>query len=176
MVYTTNKFAAFAVGFAMSIASTSAFAAGAHDGGHDGGSIGSAGDAGHVDREIMVEMGEMYFSPSDIDIRKGETVRFIIKNVGEFVHEFNLATEAMHMNHSEEMIMMIDMGILETETINRQMMANSDMAHSDPNSLLLEPGEEGEVIWTFNGDAILELSCNIPGHRESGMMTPIVTK
>jgi len=54
------------------------------------------------------------------------------------------------------------------------MMTDSDMAHSDPNSLLLEPSEVGEVIWTFDGDATLELSCNVPGHRESEIKPPAV--
>ena len=174
MVNMSNKLAVFAVSVAMSIVSSSALASGSHDGGHESGSIGSAGDAGHIDQEITIEMGEMYFSPSNIEIRKGETIRFIVNNVGEFVHEFNIATEAMHLEHSEEMMMMIDMGIVEADKINRQMMADSDMAHSDPNSLLLEPNEVGEVIWTFNGDATLELSCNVPGHRESGMFGPIM--
>lgn len=169
MVNTSIKMTAFAVSVAMSIVSGPALASGTHSGGHGGTSIGSAGTAGHVDREITVEMGEMYFAPSSVEIRKGETIRFIVTNVGEFVHEFNIATEAMHLNHAEEMMMMIDMGILETDRINRDKMAASEMAHSDPNSLLLEPNEIGEVIWTFDGDAMLELSCNVPGHRESGM-------
>lgn len=175
MTNTTHTLTTLAVCAALSFTATSAFSAGSHSGGHGGSEIGSAGDAGHVDRKIVVEMGEMYFSPSSIEIRKGETVRFIIKNVGDFVHEFNIATEAMHLDHAEEMVMMIDMGILETETINRQLMTESGMAHSDPNSLLLEPGDSGEVIWTFSGDAKLELSCNVPGHRESGMRGSIAT-
>ena len=175
MTKTSIKLSAIALGFAVSFAASPTFAAGAHDGGHSDSSTGTAGDAGHVDREITVDMGEMYFSPSSIEIRKGETIRFTVTNVGEFVHEFNIATEAMHLNHAKEMIMMIDMGILETETINHQKMADSEMAHSDANSLLLEPGKSGEVIWTFSGDATLELSCNIPGHRESGMIGPITT-
>ena len=173
MVNTTHKLTALAVGLAMSFTSSVALAGGTHGSAQEGSNIGSAGDAGHIDREIVVEMGEMYFSPTDINVRKGETIRFIVKNVGEFVHEFNIATEAMHLNHSEEMMMMIDMGILEADKINRQMMTNSDMAHSDPNSLLLEPNANGEVIWTFSGDAKLELSCNVPGHRESGMVGAI---
>lgn len=174
MVNTSIKLAAIAVGVSMSIVSSSALAGGTHGSDQSGSNIGIAGDAGRVDREIMVEMGEMYFSPSNIKINKGETVRFIVKNTGEFVHEFNIATEAMHLGHSAEMMMMIDMGILETDRVNFQMMSKSGMAHSDPNSILLEPSEVGEVIWTFNGDATLELSCNVPGHRESGMLGPIL--
>ena len=174
MTNITHTLTSLAVCAALSFIATSAFSAGSHSGGHGDSEIGSAGDAGHVDRDIVVEMGEMYYSPSSIEIHKGETVRFIVKNVGEFVHELNIATEAMHLDHSEEMTKMIDMGVLETDKINHHLMTESGMAHSDPNSLLLEPGDSGEVIWTFSGDAKLELSCNVPGHRESGMLGSIV--
>ena len=170
MVKTSTGLTALAVGIALSLSSEVVLAGGTHGDAQEVGSIGSVGNAGHVDREIHIEMGEMYFSPLDIEIEKGETIRFVVKNVGDFVHEFNLATEEMHLNHSEEMMMMFEMGILEADRINRDAMATSEMVHSDPNSILLEPNETGEVIWTFNGDAKLELSCNIPGHRESGMI------
>ena len=173
MFNTSNKLTACAVIIAISLNAGAAFAAGGHDGGHNTGGIGAAGDAGHVDRDMPIHMGEMFFSQPLIEIRKGETIRFTVTNVGEFVHEFSIATEAMHLGHAEEMMMMFDMGVLEVDSIDREKMAGSGMAHSDPNALLLAPGETGEVIWTFSGDASLELSCNVPGHREGGMFGPI---
>jgi len=47
------------------------------------------------------------------------------------------------------------------------------MEHNDPNSVLLEPGKQAEVIWRFTKEAELEFACNVPGHYESGMMGPI---
>jgi len=44
------------------------------------------------------------------------------------------------------------------------------MKHDDPNSILLAPGESGELIWTFSGDAELEFACNMPGHYQAGMV------
>jgi uncharacterized cupredoxin-like copper-binding protein len=41
--------------------------------------------------------------------------------------------------------------------------------HSDPNSVLLEPGQSGEVVWTFPRDGEIEFACNVPGHYEAGM-------
>ena len=47
------------------------------------------------------------------------------------------------------------------------------MGHSHSNSILLEPGKKGELIWKFNTDLLLEAACNIPGHYESGMVAKI---
>ena len=47
------------------------------------------------------------------------------------------------------------------------------MAHDDPNSVLLEPGKQDEVIWKFTKAMDLEFACNVPGHYDSGMMGPI---
>jgi uncharacterized cupredoxin-like copper-binding protein len=50
------------------------------------------------------------------------------------------------------------------------------MEHDDPNSVLLEPGQTAEIIWTFPADAELEFACNVPGHYESGMMGKVRLK
>ncbi len=43
------------------------------------------------------------------------------------------------------------------------------MAHTDPNSVLLEPGTSAEIVWKFDTDARLEFACNVPGHYQLGM-------
>ena len=98
----------------------------------------------------------------------------MIVNDGEFVHEFNIGTADMHAEHQEEMMMMMDHGVLEADKINRERMQmdmgdGQTMAHDDPNSVLLEPGETAEVIWKFADPVELEFACNVPGHYESGM-------
>jgi uncharacterized cupredoxin-like copper-binding protein len=45
--------------------------------------------------------------------------------------------------------------------------------HNEPNSLLLEPGKSGEIIWKFPKHAKLEFACNVPGHYDAGMMGEI---
>ena len=52
-------------------------------------------------------------------------------------------------------------------------MAKMDMEHDDPISVRLDPGMEGEVIWTFANEGSFEFACLIPGHYESGMHGPI---
>jgi uncharacterized cupredoxin-like copper-binding protein len=73
------------------------------------------------------------------------------------------------------MMMMVEHGALEPDKINRHMMkmdmgGGKTMEHNDPNSVLLEPGESGEIVWTFAKTAELEFACNVPGHYDAGMV------
>ena len=145
-----------------------AFAAGTHGGGHDDDghgdmhkemAIGMPGKAEAVDRTIDVTMretddGEMIFEPAAFDIKEGETIRFAVTNKGEIEHEFVIDTMEGNAEHKES-------------------MAKMDMEHDDPNSVRLDSGMEGEVIWTFANEGTFEFACLIPGHYESGMHGPL---
>ncbi|GAB5470539.1 MAG: hypothetical protein Kilf2KO_35690 [Rhodospirillales bacterium] len=102
-------------------------------------------------------------------------MRFLIQNRGELVHEFAIATPAMHHAHQEEMQMMMDHGVLHAFHIDREAAKamQSSMGHGlhdEPNSVLLEPGQVGEVVWTFPASGELEFACNVPGHYDAGMV------
>ena len=43
----------------------------------------------------------MYFKPRVIEVKAGETVRFVLKNEGKLLHEFNLGDAAMHAEHQK---------------------------------------------------------------------------
>jgi len=158
------------------LAAPQAWAAGAHGDEHAGASpIGMPGNAAGATRTVEITMSDNYFEPETVSVKQGETIRFVVKNTGEFVHEFNIGTAAMHANHQKEMIMMVEHGALESDKINHQMMkmdmgGGKMMGHNDPNSVLLEPGKSGEVIWTFSKTSDIEFACNVPGHYDAGMM------
>jgi uncharacterized cupredoxin-like copper-binding protein len=155
-------------------------ASGAH-GGHGQSAntgIGQPGTVSEVTRTVKVVMRENAYTPSLITVKKGETVRFTVRNAGKLVHEFSIGTHAMHRQHEKEMREMMQSGALGADRINHDKMTmgpdgKHGMAHDDPNSLLLEPGKSGTVIWKFSEDADLEFACNVPGHRESGMVGKI---
>lgn len=174
--------AASAAGFLallLSFNSSDGLAAGSHDGGHGHKqAIGGPGDPANASRTVEITMYDNYYEPEVITVNAGETVRFVIKNEGEFVHEFNIATADMHEAHGPEMMMMVEHGVLEPDRINweaaKAMQASMGHGmHDEPNSTLLEPGKTGEMTWTFSGDATLEFACNVPGHYDSGMMGEI---
>jgi uncharacterized cupredoxin-like copper-binding protein len=144
----------------------------------DGPDIGQAGDPANVTRTIEVVMYDNYYEPEDLELKEGETVKFVIKNAGEFVHEFNIATAEMHKKHAPEMMMMMEHGVLEADKINweaaKDMQAKMGHGmHEEPNSVLLEPGQSAEIVWMFPDHAELEFACNIPGHYDSGMVGEI---
>ena len=140
--------------------------------------IGEKGKLSEVNRTIEIKMYDNYFEPNEIIIKKGETIKFIVSNYGELVHEFNIATKEMHIQHQPEMIKMLENQNLLADKIDKKKMkemAKKDhsMAHSHSNSVLLEPKEIGEIIWKFSTNANLEAACNVPGHYEAGMIADI---
>tara|TARA_R100000322_G_scaffold154238_1_gene113007 strand:+ start:691 stop:1230 length:540 start_codon:yes stop_codon:yes gene_type:complete len=148
------------------------------EGHHADSTIGQPGEAAEASRTVEVVMYDNYYEPEEMSVKAGETVRFVIKNEGMLVHEFNIGTAAMHAAHQDEMMMMVEHGVIQGDTINHEMMKmdmgnGQTMEHDDPNSVLLEPGETAEVVWTFGESTDLEFACNVPGHYSAGMVGPI---
>ncbi|MCM5680369.1 cupredoxin family protein [Schlegelella sp. S2-27] len=114
---------------------------------------GIAGDAKTVTRTIEVRMLDtMRFSPERIDIREGETVRFIHRNDGKVLHEFVLGTKQALDKHAE------------------LMMKFPDMEHDEPHMIHVRPGKAGDMVWTFNRAGEFDFACLIPGHYQAGMV------
>ena len=137
--------------------SGAAFAGGNHAGGHghdDGGelAIGKPGIATQAKRTIHIDMNDnMRFTPSNIQVKQGETVRFVVKNTGQIKHELSLGTEKELLEHLE------------------QMRKFPDMEHDEPSKLTLQPGKQGEIVWQFTKAGAVNFACLIPGHYEAGM-------
>jgi uncharacterized cupredoxin-like copper-binding protein len=150
-------------------------------GGHGHGKqaeIGEPGDSSKVSRTIEINMFDNYYEPESLEIKEGETVRFVVHNRGQLVHEFNIATGEMHVAHQPEMLMMVQHGVLKGDRIDhdaaKAMQASMGHGmHEEPNSVLLEPGKSGEIIWRFPDHAKLEFACNVPGHYDAGMVGDI---
>ncbi|SHF66607.1 Uncharacterized copper-binding protein, cupredoxin-like subfamily [Litoreibacter ascidiaceicola] len=152
--------------FAMAL-SLPAYASGTHSDGHGENEsteqaammIGMPGEAAKVDRTIDVillenDEGQMLIESEDLNIAAGETIRFNITNKGELEHEFVLDTIERNAEHKIE-------------------MAKMDMEHDDPNSIRLDAGASGEIVWTFANAGAFEAACLIAGHYESGMYREI---
>ncbi len=177
-----------ALATAVALTATSpVFAGGTHDKNHghadgqaDAVDFGGPGDGSEVTRTIEIVMVDNYFEPENLVLLAGETVRFVIKNEGEFLHEFNIGTADMHVAHQAEMMTMMEHGMLTATGIDHEMMkmdhngaGMSGHAHDDPNTVLVEPGQTQELIWRFTATTGLEFACNVPGHYDAGMMGEI---
>jgi uncharacterized cupredoxin-like copper-binding protein len=179
-----------ALGLAVTIVlfTAPAVAGGTHGGGHaeehggqhaHGLAFGEPGDASKASRTVEVIASEMAFEPARIEVKSGETVRFIVHNQGKLLHEFNIGTPAVHAAHQQEMQTMMAHGMMTATGMSHPMHGTEagshggtamPMAHDDPNSILLEPGETKELIWTFTEIGSLEFACNVPGHYQAGMV------
>jgi uncharacterized cupredoxin-like copper-binding protein len=136
-----------------------------HSHSHDHGATFSAGEPGNPKkpaRIVQVTMGEsdgkMLFVPARLEVRKGDQIKFVLRNNGELEHEFVLASAADNLKHAEA------------------MKKNPGMVHEDPNGRQLAPKKTGEMVWKFTRAGEFEYACLIPGHREAGMTGTIVVK
>jgi len=125
--------------------------AGMHSGEHAS-AAGQPGEQAKVNRTIEVTMDDnMRFSPGQITVKAGETIRFFVKNVGKVQHEMVIGTADELKEHAEMM---------------RKMPS---MQHAEPNMVTLAPGKRGGVVWQFSKAGQVDFACLIPGHMEAGM-------
>jgi uncharacterized cupredoxin-like copper-binding protein len=114
---------------------------------------GIAGEAGQVSRTIEISMSDqMRFSPDLIEVKQGETIRFIHHNAGQVMHEFVLGNQADMQQHAA------------------MMAASPGMQHESPDMQPVAPGQREEMIWTFNRVGEFDFACLIPGHMQAGMV------
>lgn len=155
------KTVAYVLSLFLSLSSFNALADAGHSHAHQS-AYGEPGDPKKPARVVQVVMndadGKMSFAPKRINIKRGEQIRFRLRNSGEIDHEFVLATLEDNLKHAEE------------------MRKNPDMEHDDPNARRLAPKQSGEIVWKFTKAGEFDFSCLIPGHREAGMTGTIVVK
>ncbi len=135
--------------------------------------IGKKGKQEDVTRIIKVLMYDNYLEPSSLLVQPGETIKFEVENVGELVHEFNIANQTMHKDHQSEMQKLVEMEIILANSIDKMSMMDKSMAHSHANSVLLEPKKSKDLIWKFENASNIEIACNVPGHYDVGMIAKV---
>jgi len=137
-----------------------------HDDDHHGGAPaqaanpqkpwGIAGDPRHA-RTVEVRMLDaMRFAPQRIEVREGETIRFVLRNDGQVPHEMVIGTQAELAAHAAA------------------MKASPGMQHDEPSMARVPPAGQGELVWTFNRPGSFSFACLVPGHLEAGMKGTIV--
>lgn len=124
---------------------------------HSYAAIGEPGVQKNITHTIRLEVYEYRFSPSEINIKQGETIQFIVKNTGKKKHEMMIDT-IRHLRKHEKMMREHDHG-----------------PHTEPNLIILEPGEEKELIWHFTQAGTIDFACPVPGHLK-GMRGKIIVE
>ncbi|MGS1009146.1 cupredoxin domain-containing protein [Achromobacter anxifer] len=131
-----------------------------HGGGHDAGAaIGKPGNPAKVSRTVVVDMTDaMRFTPDKIDVKAGETIRFKVTNSGKIRHEMVLGTPADLDGHYQ------------------MMLKDPGMRHEEPNSVSLEAGKAGDIVWAFDKAGTVAFACLEPGHYPAGMKGAVSVK
>jgi uncharacterized cupredoxin-like copper-binding protein len=123
----------------------------AHSGGKET-AFGRPGDPAKVDRTIVVEMRDpVEFSPAEIAVITGETVRFVVVNTGKHEHEMVLGTMQELEEHQE------------------MMKRQKDMHHDESHMAHVPPGKSGVIVWQFTKPGELYYACLVEDHFELGM-------
>ena len=121
--------------------------------------FGRQGNPNAVTRTIKVGMADtMRFTPGSITVKRGETVRFVVRNGGKLLHEMVLGTKGALKEHAE------------------LMRKFPEMEHADANMAHVQPGKAGEIVWQFTKAGEFEFACLQPGHFEAGMVGKVVVK
>jgi uncharacterized cupredoxin-like copper-binding protein len=140
--------------------------AAAHGPGGHAMSGGKPGNSSKVTRVIDVVATDNAFTLKSLEVKDGETVRFIVRNDGLDPHELLIGTAAEHAEHRK---MMRDM--MERQKKGEHVHAMPDMDHGS--GVSVPPGKTAIFVWTFARTPNLEFACDIPGHYEDGMHGPV---
>ena len=120
--------------------------------------FGRPGDPAKVDRTVRVEARDpVEFAPSRIDVKAGETIRFVVRNAGKHDHEMVLGTMKELEEHYAEM----------------KQHAGA-MNHDAPHMVALPPGKSGTIVWQFTQPGEFYYGCLVEDHFELGMYGKIV--
>jgi uncharacterized cupredoxin-like copper-binding protein len=118
---------------------------------------GRQGDPKKAVRTIDIDMNDtMRFTPAEVKVKRGDTVKFLVRNSGKVMHEMVIGTETELRKHAE------------------LMKKHPGMEHDEPYMAHVQPGKKEEIAWTFTKAGTFMYGCLIPGHWEAGMKGSIV--
>ena len=121
--------------------------------------FGREGDPKRASRTIRIDMADtMRYTPAEITVKTGETVRFDARNSGTVMHEIVFGT----MQELKEHAML--------------MRKNPEMEHDEPYMVHVAPGKTERIVWRFTKPGEFYFGCLIPGHFEAGMIGKVTVR
>lgn len=121
--------------------------------------FGREGDPRKVKRVLTIETSDaMRYFPDQIRVKKGQTVRLIVRNNGQLPHEVVIGTMDDLKKHA---------------ALARQQGEGELEA---PNIARVAPGGTGRIDWHFTKAGEFYYGCLTPGHFDAGMIGTIVVR
>lgn len=99
----------------------------------------------------------LQFDPGSVDVKAGETIRFVFTNRGKLVHDALIGDAHIQAEH---------------ETAGGQP---HDQHHGGPPPpfVTVAPGSTEEIIHRFTSAGAVEIGCHQTGHYNGGMRIPV---
>jgi uncharacterized cupredoxin-like copper-binding protein len=121
--------------------------------------FGIAGNPAKVTRTVKMDLSDkMRFHPSVLQVKRGETVRFVVANSGKVLHEMVIGTLAELQEHAS------------------LMQKFPDMEHDEPYMAHVKPGATQQIVWQFNRSGEFNYACLVAGHFEAGMVGKVIVR
>lgn len=112
--------------------------------------LASAGE----DRTVEIQMRDIAFSPTSVDVRAGEKVRFVFTNKGQLTHDAFLGDAAAQDQHEKDMRSGHDHGM-------------------GADAVTVRPGKQAQLVHTFDRAGQVLIGCHEPGHYSGGMKVTV---
>jgi uncharacterized cupredoxin-like copper-binding protein len=98
-------------------------------------------------RTIEINLRYSTFTPSELTVNAGETVRFVLRNEDPIHHEFILGDAGVQRVHE----------------------AGEEPHHARPGEVSVPAGETAVTTYRFKGPGAILFGCHLPGHWSYGM-------
>jgi len=122
-------------------------------------SFGKPGNAKKATRTIRIEMSDtMRFFPDTIQVKRGETIRFVVSNTNKLMHEIVFGSMEELKEHAD------------------LMKKHPGMEHDEPYMAHVAPGRTETIVWQFTKSGEFYYGCLLPGHFEAGMVGKIAVR
>jgi uncharacterized cupredoxin-like copper-binding protein len=102
--------------------------------------------------------GKLSYTPGTVDVKRGETIHFVVVNHGKDTHDFFVGPEQLIDEHVDEL----------------KKNANTEM--DDPSWIRVKAGETGNLVWHFTVKGDFDYASVLPGQIEAGMHGAISVK
>jgi uncharacterized cupredoxin-like copper-binding protein len=117
---------------------------------------GRSGDAGKVKRSIDIDLSQERIAPGEIRIKRGETIKLIVKNTGAATAAVSLGTAAQ---------------IKERAALAKKFPT---MEMNQPEHVTIKSGQSAELIWEFSKAGEFQLGSSNPADLNAGRLSKVI--
>ena len=111
-------------------------------------------------RTVQVAMEDIEFDQTTLTVKTGETIDFRFTNTGQIAHDAFIGDDAAQMDHEAEM----------------GEMGDAEGHGMEEGAISLQPGESGQLSYTFSEPGTFEVGCHQPGHYAAGMKIDVTVE